>query len=122
MKKKILGISALAIVALLGFSLVSAYSFGNKVFEEDRDAMKNAVESGDYSSWKSLMESQITEERFNEIRAMHQERQEFRNLMQEARDSGDYSKVEELRQQYGPGKGMGKRNMHSGECPFADLD
>lgn len=122
MEKKILGISAIVFVALLGFGFVSAYGFGNQVSLEDKDAMRTAVESGDYASWKALMESQITEEKFNEIKLRHQEREEFRSLMEEARESGDYSQIEALREQYGLGNGMGKRNMNSGECPFADLE
>lgn len=120
MERKTIGVAAFLIVALLGVGFVSAYGFGNDMPKETRDAIENAVESGDYSTWKVLMESQITEERFNEMKSKHQERAEFRALMQEARESGNYSAIQELKAEFGPGKGMHKRNMNSGECPFAN--
>jgi hypothetical protein len=120
MEKKTIGIFAFVMVAVLAIGMVSAFGgFGNKMSDENREAMDTAMESGDFESWKSLMQSQITEERFDEMRARHQERAEFRALMQEARESGDYSKIQELKAEFGQGKGMNKKNMNSGECPFA---
>lgn len=120
MERKTIGIAAFLVVALLGVGFVSAYGFGNDMSKETRDAVQNALDSGDYSTWKSLMESQITEERFNEMKAKHQERAEFRALMREARESGNYSAIQELKEEFGSGKGMHKENMNSGECPFAN--
>jgi len=59
--KYILGIVALAMIALLGVGVVSAYSgFGsvglsdedNALMQEQRDAMRTAVENGDYAVWE----------------------------------------------------------------------
>jgi Arc/MetJ-type ribon-helix-helix transcriptional regulator len=118
-QKYVLGIIALSMVALLGAGMISAFGFRNGVSEEDREALKNAVESGNYESWAELKRAQISEERFEEVRARHQERQEFRTAMQEARESGDYSKLQELKAEFGKGKGMQRKNMNSGDCPFS---
>lgn len=121
MEKKTLGVIAFAMFTVLAFGAVSAFGgFGNNMSEEDREAMDTVMESGDFEAWKSLMQSQLTEERFNEMRARNQERAEFRDLMQEARESGNYSKIQELKSEFGQGKGMHKQNMNPGECPFAE--
>lgn len=91
--KQTLGIFALAIVAILGISMVSAFGFGDRFMnsdlteenkaemEEHREAMRTAIEDEDFESWKSLMEEkiarmqeQITEENFNTIIERHQDR------------------------------------------------
>lgn len=124
MNKTILGVFAFSIIALLSVGFVSAFQFGNgfmnqDISEEDRqehrEAMRTAVEEGDYSTWKGLMEERLaelegslTEENFNQIMERHQERAQFREVMEEARESGDYSKMQELREQSGFGK-MGSR-------------
>jgi hypothetical protein len=118
-QKRVLGIFALSMVALLGIGMVSAFGFGNGISDEDREALENAIESGDYEAWREIKMSQISEERFNEIQARHQERAEFRTAMQEARASGDYSRIQELKEEFGEGRKMHKRNMNFGECPFA---
>lgn len=115
-QKQMLGIVALAMVALLGVGMVSAFGFGNRVSEEDRDALENAIESGDYEAWREIKLSQISEESFEEARAQYQERLEFR----EARESGDYSRLQELREEYGFegngfGRGMNYLRYHSVE-------
>jgi anti-sigma28 factor (negative regulator of flagellin synthesis) len=120
MEKKILGVFAFAAILVLAISAVSAFgNFGSKMSDEDRESLKTAVESGDYDSWATIKKAQISEAKFNEQRTRHQERAEFRALMQEARESGDYSRIQELKAEFGSGKGMNKQNMHSGECPFA---
>ena len=129
-KKKItVGIFALAAVALLSFGMVSAFGFGEGFMKQDlteeemsemrtqREAMREAVENGDYSTWKSLMEerleqmkSQITEENFNQMVERHQE-------MESLRANGEF-------QGKGSMKGRGDRAMNGesammrdGECP-----
>jgi hypothetical protein len=119
MEKKTLGVFAFAMLAILAVGAVSAVGFQNRMSDEDRENLKSAMEVGDYDSWANIKRAQISEEKFDEQRARHQERAEFRALMQEARESGDYSKIQELKAEFGQGKGMHKRNMHSGECPFA---
>lgn len=143
-QKYVLGIVALAMVAVLGVGMVSAFGFGNgfgfmksELTDEDKaemqeqhEAMQTAIENGDYATWKSMMEeriakmqSQITEENFNTIREQHQKMSEFRTAMQEARESGDFSKVQELQEEYGLerrgfGKGMKAGfKMGRGDCP-----
>ncbi|MBU0959287.1 MAG: hypothetical protein KKB31_05070, partial [Nanoarchaeota archaeon] len=119
---------------------VSAFGFGNgfmnhdmteeerTAMQEQQEAMQIAISYGDYATWKSLMEekiakmqSQITEENFNTIREQHQEMSEFRTAMQEARESGDFSKVEELQEEYGFGKGMKAGfKLGRGDCPRSE--
>jgi uncharacterized membrane protein (DUF106 family) len=140
-QKYVLGIVALAMVALLGIGVVSSFGFGNGFMNQDmtdeekaemqeqQEAMQTAISEGDYSAWKSLMEEriakmqeQITEENFNTLKEQHQKMSEFRTAMQEAREFGDFSKVEELQEEYGfEGKGFGKGNrMHGQKMNFGE--
>ena len=128
MERKTLGIFAFAIIAILGVSLVSAFGFGSVMSSEDKAAMRNTVDSGDYAAWKALMESRINEETFNELKSKHAEMEEFRTQMQEAREAGDTEKIEALKAEfgkgmgkgYGKGQGMGRmHNLEDGKCPFA---
>ena len=134
MKRKYsLGLIALTLVAILGAGIISAFGFGNenlKPTNEQRTAIQNALESGDYDSWKNLMEqrianmqNQINEETFAQMRERHQEKTEFKTAMQEAKESGDFSKIQELKEQYGfKDKGFEMKIRHNnvkGECPFA---
>jgi len=76
-QKYVLGIIALAIVALFGIGIISAYGFGmwdSNLTEEEKanileqkEAIKTAIENKDYETWKSLMEDQLTEEDFNKL-------------------------------------------------------
>jgi hypothetical protein len=94
-KQQFLGVFAVAIVALLGFSFVSAQGFGffggDKTgdqiadMEANREAMRNAVETGNYAAWEGLMherladmestledvENSINEDTFAEIQERH---------------------------------------------------
>ena len=128
MEKKTLGILALALVGLFAISMVVAMPFGNA---ENRDAVRAAVEAGDYDAWKSLMSAQITEENFNKMTERHRLMIELR----EAREAGDDEAVDALMEEMkelmpegpmGLGKGFGKgfnkgmgRGNHEG-CPFAE--
>lgn len=117
MNKVLVGVAVFSMVFILGLGAVNAFGFGKGMFVfEDREALIQAVESGDYDTWKSLKQSQLSEEKFNELSAKHQEREEFRNAIQEARESGDFEKLNELKAQFGEGKGFGKRNMNSAPC------
>ncbi len=120
MEKQTLGILAFAMVAILAVGAVSAYGFGNKMSDEDKETMKSAIESGDYDSWANVKRAQISEDKFNEARSRHAERAEFRALMQEAREAGDYDRIQELKAEFGTGKGMNKKNANSGTCPFGN--
>jgi hypothetical protein len=116
-QKHILGVVALLMVSLLGVGMVSAFgNFKNRISEEDKIALENAMDSGDYEAWASIKRAQISDEKFEEARARHQERAEFRTAMQEARESGDRVLMEELKAEFGQGKRMHKRNINSMPC------
>ena len=126
MKRKYTLVAALAMVTLLGVGMVSAFGSGNGFMsgltdeeraemQDQKEAIRAAVENEEYAEWKSLMEDRIaemqgrlTEEDFNEVVARHQERAEFREAMEEARESGDFSAIQELKEEFGiEGKGFG---------------
>ena len=93
MKKIALGIFALSVIALLGVGITTAFPFGvgksdmkQNLTEAEQaevqvfhDALETAIENEDFDTWKSLMESQLTEENFNNIITNHNEMQEIRN-------------------------------------------
>jgi len=124
MNKITLGIFAFAIIAMLGVGLISAQGglgFKNMneedkaEFQADREAIRNAVEAGDYQIWKSLMEERIslmqerlTEEEFQAIQERHQEREENREGFGQRKGMGMHR-----------GTGEGRRG---GECPFSDAE
>jgi len=133
-RKTILGVFALAMVAVLGVSMVAAHGLGGfgsaqsltdeqkAEMQEKHQAMQDAISNGDFDSWKSLqeeriakMQEQLTEENFNKIVERQGQMEEFRNAMQEARESGDYSEVKALQNEYeitGFGRGhFGKMRM-----------
>ena len=104
-QKYVLGIVALAMIAILGVSAVSAFGFGKglmnpimtdeekSAMQEKQQAMQTAIKNKDYASWKSLMEeriakmqSELTEENFNKIVEMHEKMSKFQDKMKEARD------------------------------------
>lgn len=124
--KFILGMIALAMVALLGVSMISAME--GKGFmkagltdeqkaniKEKREAIRNALESNDYTAWKSLAEERIakenlqqfdlSEEHFNKAVEQYNKMSELRDAVKEARETGDYSKVKELQKELGLKKG-----------------
>jgi len=134
MERKTLGILALALIGLFAVSMVAAMPFGNA---EDKDAIRDAVEAGDYDVWKSLMTAELSEENFAKMTQMH----ELRFEIQEAREAGDMDVAKELMDEMkelmpegrmghgkmGSGKGFGKGDGHEGRmgrgahegCPFA---
>lgn len=149
MKKSVLAVMAFAMVALLGIGTVSAFGMGFGLNEQDREfaeanreAMQNAIETGNYAEWEGLMqerlamvEDNIHEETFNKMRERHENREEFRAAVDELRASDGFSReaMEELRAEYGiegkglgrgqgfrqgSGKGLGMGEGH-GNCPFA---
>ena len=115
--KYIIGILAVAIIAIVGTGLVSAFNFGGKgMMNQDlrdeeiaemgqhREAVQKAIEDKDYETWKSLMESQLTQENFNIMVERHGQMSEMRELRQELRqaiEDGDTEKVEGLKDQIG---------------------
>jgi di/tripeptidase len=74
-------IAKFGIIALLLISLVgSAIAFGGN------EAARNAIKSGDYSAWKTAKISGLTEEKFNQMKNIHQENLERKFQMQEKND------------------------------------
>ena len=85
MKKKFVGLLAiLAIGLLLTGGLVSA--FGPKGFVGDEE-LRQAIDDGDFQTWKELHEERLTEDNFAEIQERHQERQGKMQGPQEMRDA-----------------------------------
>ena len=100
-KKYKIGMLALLTIGLLGVGFVSAFPmgfgrFGEESteeeiaeFQEKREAMKEAIENKDFDAWKTLMKerieemrSGITEENFQKISEMHQQRMEMKESCQ----------------------------------------
>ena len=115
-QKYVFGIFALTMVVILGVGIVSAVGYQNRMSNEDRELLKEAMQTGDYDSWAQIKSRQISEDKFNEARGRHQERAEFRALMNQARESGDRSLMQELKAEYGAGKGAHKRNVNQMPC------
>lgn len=93
MKKKFVGIFALlAIGLLLTGGIVSAFG-PNGFAKANNDKIQQAIDNGDFQSWKSLNEERLTESEFARIQERHQER-ENRSLGREdlraAIESNDY--------------------------------
>ncbi|MFH2028857.1 MAG: hypothetical protein ABIJ08_06975 [Nanoarchaeota archaeon] len=69
MKKGVtLGILGLLIVSLA----LGAFAFNGK----GNQAAREALETGNYASWKEAMTSELTEERFNQMKNMHSQMEE----------------------------------------------
>lgn len=90
--KGILGILAfLAIGLVIAGGAVSAFGYGKGMgMSED---VEDALNSGDYKTWRNAMEDELTEDNFNEMRARHQEMNQHREndqLFREAVEEGDY--------------------------------
>ena len=132
-RKYTIGIMALAMFVILGVGLVSANGLGmwnsklsdeeRALMQEHRDAMQEAVESGDYDAWKTLMnektlqmQEKINEDTFNEIKERHNDMTLVREAVEDAKESGDWSEVEALKLKLGiEGKGFGERKgLHEG--------
>lgn len=129
-QKYVLGIVALAMVAVLGISMVSAHGFGmwnSDITEEEKaemqgqkEAMKTAIESGDYGTWETLMnekvvqmQERINEDTFEKLQERHANMAQIREAVEEAKETGDWSEVEALKDEFGiEGKGrFGKKGF-----------
>ncbi len=106
-----MGIVSMAVVAVMLIGVAAAHPFfgmqgtlsdaEKATLKQTHDAIQTAIENGDYATWKSLMEQQLTEDNFNKIVDANKNRAELKSAMEEAKNSGDYSKVKELMQKYG---------------------
>ena len=120
-KKKVIGVFAISLILLMSAGIVFAQpGFGfnsmseedKATFQEEREQLRYAIESEDFTAWKAIMEERIarmqkdlSEENFDELVIQHQEREE-------QRANGNFSMNGE-----GLRKGRGKMN---GECPYAE--
>ena len=111
MERKTLGILALALVGLMAVSLVAAMPFTT---EENHEAIRDAVQAGDYDAWKSLRMAELSEENFEKMTQIH----ELKEQVREAREAGDDATVEalmeDLKELMPEGRGMGHGKMGSG--------
>ncbi|MEK6918347.1 MAG: hypothetical protein AABW51_05355, partial [Nanoarchaeota archaeon] len=131
-------VGAIFVALLIGS--VAAFGFGNgfgkNLSDEEkiqmktfRDNVQTAVENNDYAEWKSLMESQLTEENFQKLVDRQSKISEAKDLMKQiktAMENGDTEKAEDLREQmhelmpekakaYGIGYGKMKHGFGSTE-------
>jgi len=84
------GIIAIISLVVVGLLAAGASAFG---FFHSQDA-KSAIENNDYNGWKSAIESQLTEENFNNMVERHQNMQKRRlhdDAMRQAIDDADYA-------------------------------
>ncbi|MBN1386007.1 hypothetical protein JW968_03450 [Candidatus Woesearchaeota archaeon] len=90
MKKTTIGLLALMIVGVVASAgIASAFmgqGIGKQLSDEEREAMHDAMESGDYDAWHQAMTDTLTEERFNELVEMHAQKQ----AIEEAIENKDY--------------------------------
>jgi uncharacterized protein (DUF885 family) len=141
MKNTKLSIFVVATFAVLAIGSVAAFGFGNGFMkglsEDDKEEMQafheqlqTAIENKDFEAWKSLMESQLTEENFNAMVEMHEQMSEMRDLreqIREAMENNDAETAEDLRAQLqelmpekSNGMGMGHMKGFMQRAEFAD--
>jgi hypothetical protein len=96
-KKGILVLAGILVVGLLAFGAFAA-PFGN-------EEVKDALESGDFASWKEAMVAGLTEERFEEMRGMHKNKGQMHEEMELA-IAGGYSAFLELMESHPHGEQM----------------
>jgi len=127
-KKYTLGLFALFAIALLGVGMVSAFGMGQgkmaglddnerAEMEAFHVSVQEAIEAGDYETWKNLMESRISPEEFAKIQERYSEMTHHRAEMRAAFESGEMPR--------GQGYGMREKMKGAGnlgECPFADAE
>jgi len=125
--KTTLGIVALGVIALLGMSLVAAFPMmqGNwDISEEEIQAqnefmnqVQQSIENQDFTTWQSLMTSQITLENFNAMVEQHQEMLQHQEKMQQCIDDPDNCELEDFPRK-GRGPGQGCLAKDSEDCPL----
>lgn len=125
MKKITVGVLAFSIIAMLGIGLIAANPFGfgkgtisQELTEEEQtemqefhDSIQEAIEDNDYTAWKSLMESQLTQENFNALVERHATMQEQRAEREAYCEENECPNFEEG---MGPKNGKGNNGRGSG--------
>jgi len=155
--KTSIGVFVVATIVLLAVGSVAAFGLGfgqmakgdltdeeKAQMQEFRTNVETAIENNDYATWKSLMESELSEENFNLLVEQHSQMSEMKQLREQLRtamENGDTETANQLRTQMqglmpekvntngmgfargernGFEKGMGHGMMNKGECPSAD--
>jgi len=113
-------ISVVAVLAVLAFGS-SAMPFlggqGKAVDKTFMDSIQKAVADNDFSTWKSLMESQLTQDNFNKMVDNHKkmtQAKDLRDQLKIAQEAGDTTKVADLKTQLSalmPAQGNRARKM-----------
>lgn len=116
--KKMLGVFALGLVALLGVSLVVAYQGDYSVkgpnYSEDRHVM---MQEADYDAWVVLMTESGRHPRVLDV--VTEENFEIFVEAREAGLAGDFERAAELRAELGLGSGLGPKDgtgFGKGQC------
>jgi hypothetical protein len=115
--KYMLGIFALAVIAVLGVGIAVAspmekgFGFVNNhnftaaektALQTQMQEIQTAIDNKDFATWKSLMESQLTEDNFNKLVDANQKMTEVKTLQDELKQAvsdGDTAKAKELKAQ-----------------------
>lgn len=119
MNNKILTtVSVIAVLALLAFG-ATAFPFpGGQGTDADKtfmDSVQKAVADNDFATWKSLMESQLTQANFDKMVGNHKtmtQAKDLRDQLKAAQAAGDTTKVADLKNQLSalmPAQGNGPR-------------
>jgi len=124
MKRK--NIIATLVIMLIIASIGMTSAFGGHSFGMDsksRDAIRNAIDANDFSTWKEAISAQLTEENFGKFVERRAARTSNHNKsladldpetlaqLQQAKLDGDFEKAKELREQLGLAGKFGKHQM-----------
>lgn len=127
MKNKTILLMTLSIVAILGLGLVAAFLGNGKMhsglYEIDEEmkqfkvAIQEAIENEDFESWRTLMESQLTQEKFDGLVEKHNQFSEeipSKEEMMQAWENKDYETMAQLKEQMYGEEGMNqfRGSMH----------
>ena len=93
------------ILVLAGILVVGLLAFGAFAMPFENGKVKDALEANDFASWKEAMMSGLTEERFEEMRNMHENKGQMQEEMELA-IAGGYSAFLELMESHPHGEKM----------------
>ncbi|MBN2203327.1 MAG: hypothetical protein JW700_04050 [Candidatus Aenigmarchaeota archaeon] len=87
--------AAIMTAIVLGMVAVSgtAFAFNGGFKTENNEAVRDALKTNDYNAWRLAMEETLTEENFNQMVEMNQNRERIRLNMEDANqalENGDY--------------------------------
>ena len=90
----------LAGIFVIGMLAVGAFAMP---FAKENSEIKDSLENGNFAEWKEAMTSELTEERFEEMRNEHQKKGQMREQMELAISKG-YDSFVELMQEHPHGE------------------